>query len=324
MLSAPRTFRAPVRAPGTRTPVTVITGFLGSGKTTLVNHILANRQGLRAAVLVNDLGDINIDAELITSTEGGVVELSNGCICCSLNGDLMDGLVQALERPQPVDLLIIETSGVADPVPVASMVLGAPFRDALRLDGIIAVTDAEEFGRGFSDNETARSQIAHADMVVLNKCDLAPPRRVAEIARDIRTLSPRARILETVRSAAPLAAILDIHAFAEGQSFAAWYEPASSRRVEEAGFSSLSYESARPFALPRFQDFLDAARPPGLFRAKGLLSIADTGKRYLFHLVGERFMLEPSEAVVEGNRLVLIGREMDSAGLRAALDACLA
>ncbi|MDF2621053.1 MAG: cobalamin synthesis protein [Xanthobacteraceae bacterium] len=324
MLSAPRTFRAPVRAPGMRTPVTVITGFLGSGKTTLVNHILANRQGLRAAVLVNDLGDINIDAALITSTEGGVVELSNGCICCSLNGDLMDGLVQALERPQLVDLLIIETSGVADPLPVASTVLGAPFRDALRLDGIIAVADADEFGRGFSDNETARSQIAHADMVLLNKCDLAPPQRVAEIAREIRGLSPRARIIETVRSAAPLAAILDIHAFAEGQSFAAWYEPASSRRVEEAGFSSLSYESVRPFSLPRFQDFLDTARPPGLFRAKGLLSIADTGKRYLFHLVGERFTLEPSEAAVEGNRLVLIGRELDAARLQAALDACLA
>ena len=324
MIPAPRTFRVPARRAGTRTPITVITGFLGSGKTTLVNHILANRQGMRAAVLVNDLGDVNIDAELIASTGDGLVELSNGCICCSLNGDLMDGLVQVLERPQPVDHLIIETSGVADPLPVAMTVLGAPFREALRLDGIIAVVDAEHFGRGVSDNDTARSQISHADMVLLNKCDLVDSARLAGAARRIRALSPPARIMETVRSAAPLAALLDMHAFAPGQGFAAWRETAPSDVADEAGFCAVYYASERSFLLSRFQHFLDSGRPAGLFRAKGFLSIADAGRRFVFHLVGERFSLEPAEQAPDGNRLVLIGRGMNADELRLALDACLA
>lgn len=307
-----------------RTPVTVITGFLGSGKTTLVNHILVNRQGLRAAVLVNDLGDVNIDGELIAGIGEGVVELSNGCICCSLNNDLMDSLVQILERSQPIDHLIIETSGVSDPIPVAMTVLGAPFQKALRLDGIIAVVDAEHFGHGVSNNDTAHSQIAHADMVLLNKCDLVKPARSAEVDRSIQALSPRARILRTVQSAAPLAVLLDIHAFAPGQSFVAWWEPASSNTVNEAGFSSLSYVSEQSFSLPRFQSFLNDGRPAGLYRAKGFLSVAETHQSYLFHLVGERFALEPTEEQISGNRLVLIGRDMDGAGLSAHLDACLA
>ena len=324
MQIAPRTFCPPARAAGERTPVTVITGFLGSGKTTLVNHILANRQGLRAAVLVNDLGDVNIDAELIAGSEDGVVELSNGCICCSLNSDLMDGLVQILERPQPIDHLVIETSGVADPLPIAQTVLGAPFRDLLRLDGIIALADAEQFGTGLAQNATARSQIAHADLVLLNKCDLVDAARKAAVTRDIAALNPRVRTVETVRSAAPLVALLDIHAFAPGQGFAAWQEPASSQTLDEAGFSSLSYSNARPFSLARFQHFLDAGRPDGLFRAKGFLSLAETGRHYLFHLVGERFTLELVEAPARGNRLVLIGRALDPDELKGRLDLCLA
>lgn len=324
MLPRLRTFQVPPRALGQRTPVTVITGFLGSGKTTLVNHILANRQGLRASVLVNDLGDTNIDGELISAMDEGVVELSNGCICCSLNGDLVDSLVQSLERPQPIDHLIIETSGVSDPVPVAMTVLGSPFQKVLRLDGIIAVIDAEQFGLDASDNETARSQIAHADMVLLNKCDLVAPARLAEVSQSIHGLSPRARLLRTVQSAAPLAALLDIHAFKPGQSFAAWWEPASSSIVNESGFSSLSYISEQPFSLPRFQSFLDNGRPTGLYRAKGFLSVVETSRSYLFHLVGERFSLEPAEERLGGNKLVLIGRDIDAAGLRAQLDACLA
>jgi len=186
-----------------------------------------------------------------------------------------------------------------------------------------AAERAEQFGHGLSDNGTARSQIAHADVVLLNKCDLAAPGRVARAAGEIRAAHPRARILETVRSAAPLAAILDLHAFPAGHGFAAWPEPADPGAEDEAGFLSMSYVSARPFSLARFQNFLDAGRPAGLFRAKGFLSIADTGRRYLFHLVGERFTLEPAEAAPEGSRLVLIGRGIDPPALRAALDACL-
>ncbi|WP_428032591.1 CobW family GTP-binding protein [Ancylobacter sp.] len=302
--------------------MTVITGFLGSGKTTLVNHILANRRGLRAAVLVNDLGDVNIDAELISSTEDGLLELSNGCICCSLASDLMDNLVQILERTQPVDHIIIETSGVADPLPVALTVLAAPFRESLSLSGIVAVADAEHFGSDLSDVEVARSQIAHADMVLLNKCDLARA-RVSTVTLRLLDLNPRIRIVETVRSEAPLDILLDLHAFAAGQKFVAWNEPKPQPLGAHGGFTAVSYVRQRPFALSRFQRFLDCERPAGLFRAKGWLSIADHDIRYLFHLVGDRFELEPADEAPDGSRLVLIGRNLDDASLTAVLDECL-
>ena len=202
------TFTAPRRAE--RVPVTLVTGFLGSGKTTLVNHILSNRAGVKAAVLVNELGDIGIDNDLIVAAEGGMIELSNGCICCSTNNDLLDSIVRVLGRPDPVHHILVETTGVADPLPVAQTFQRPEFRDALRLDAIVAVADAEQFSLDLFDGHAVRSQLRHADAILVNKCDRVGQERLDSVEGKIRAVNAEARLLRTTRSAVPLPLILDV------------------------------------------------------------------------------------------------------------------
>jgi G3E family GTPase len=317
-MRSPTTFEAPSRPAAGRLPVTLVTGFLGSGKTTLVNHILSNRAGVRAAVLVNELGEVGIDNDLIISADDGMIELTNGCICCSTNSDLVDSIVRVLAGAKPVDHIIVETTGVADPLPVAHTFQRAEFRDALRLDAIVAVADAEQFSLDLFDGIAARNQLHYADAILLNKCDRVGSGRLATVEEKIRSLNEEARLVRTTRSAVPLPLILDVDLFRPvhtGHDHA---------HLDNDGFVSLSFESDRPFSVSRFQAFLDAGRPPGLFRGKGFLWLAETGKRYIFHLVGERFTLEEDKRDYAGaNRLVLIGRELDVETLRARLAGCL-
>ena len=318
-MTSPATFRAPSRGADERLPVTLVTGFLGSGKTTLVNHILSNRRGVRAAVLVNELGAIGIDNDLIVAAEGGMIELTNGCICCSTNNDLLDSIVRVLSRDEPVDHIIVETTGVADPLPVALTFLRPEFREALRLDAIVAVADAEQFSLDLFDGIASRNQLRHADAILLNKCDRVGAERLGAVEEKIRALNAEARLVRTTRSAVALPLILDVELFRP--------RPAGHHHahLDDDGFVSLSFESDRPFSVRRFQAFLDTGRPAGLFRGKGFLWLAETGKRYVFHLVGERFTLEEDDRDAAGaNRLVLIGRDLDVEDLRNRLSHCLA
>jgi G3E family GTPase len=322
MTSSPATFEAPSRRAAGRLPVTLVTGFLGSGKTTLVNHILSNREDVRAAVLVNELGDIGIDNELIIATEDGMIELNNGCICCSTNNDLVDSIVRVLGRPEPVDHIIVETTGVADPLPVALTFQRPEFRDTLRLDAIVAVADAEQFSLDLFDGIAPRNQLRYADAILLNKCDRAGAERLVTIEEKIRSLNADARPVRTTQSAVPLPLILDVDLFRPRH--ARHDHKHGQGHLHDDGFVSLSFESDRPFSVSRFQAFLDSGRPPGLFRGKGFLWLAETGKRYVFHLVGGRFTLEEDDRGVAGaNRLVLIGRDLDLETLRARLLDCL-
>ena len=159
-------------------PVTILTGFLGAGKTTLLNHILSNQEGLKTAVLVNEFGEIGIDNELIVATGDDMVELSNGCICCSINGELLDAVYRILERPEKVDYLVVETTGLADPLPVAMTFLGSDLRDLTRLDSIITLVDAENFSEETLQGEVGRAQVVYGDMLLLNKCDLVEEERL--------------------------------------------------------------------------------------------------------------------------------------------------
>jgi|FEC22Drversion2_1045045.scaffolds.fasta_scaffold01120_9 G3E family GTPase len=311
------TFTEPRRAE--RLPVTLITGFLGSGKTTLVNHILSNRQGVRAAVLVNELGAIGIDNDLIVGAEGGMIELSNGCICCSTNNDLLDGIVRILGRPEPVDHMLVETSGVADPLPIAQTFLRPELREALRLDAIVAVADAGELSLDLFDGTAARSQLRHADAILVNKCDTVDETRLGTVEQRIRSVNAEARLVRTTQSAVPLPLILDVDLFRPAPAEHGHHHA----HLEDDGFVSLSFESDRPFSAQRFQDFLEA-RPPGLFRGKGLLWLAETGRRHIFHLVGGRFTLAEDRRAAGANRLVLIGRDLDVDDLRVRLTRCLA
>jgi G3E family GTPase len=317
-------FALPRRAE--RLPVTLVTGFLGSGKTTLVNHILSNRQGVRTAVLVNELGEIGIDNELIADVGDGMIELTNGCICCSTNNDLVDGIVRLLMRPDPIDHIVVETTGVADPLPVALTFQRREFRQSLRLDAIVAVADAEQLSLDRSDGIAVRSQLRHADAILVNKCDRVDAARLDAAEERIRSVNKEARLLRTTQSAAPLALILDVDLFRAGNAAQDHvHDHLHDHHLDDDGFTSLSFESDRPFLVSRFQAFLDTSRPAGLFRGKGFLWLAETDRRYVFHLVGERFTLEDDPRALPGrNRLVLIGRDLDVDALRDRLSRCLA
>jgi G3E family GTPase len=191
-------------------PVTIITGFLGSGKTTLLNQILENKQDLKVAVLVNEFGDINIDAQLLISTDDDMVELSNGCICCTINEGLVDAVYRVLEREEQMDYMVIETTGVADPLPIILTFLGTELRELTRLDSVIGMVDAESFTPDHFDSEAALKQITFSDVVILNKTDLASVSKIEELERYIGVVKTSARILKSQYGQVPLPLILDV------------------------------------------------------------------------------------------------------------------
>lgn len=191
-------------------PITIITGFLGSGKTTLLNHILNNQQDLKVAVLVNEFGDIDIDTQLLVSIDQDMVQLSNGCICCTINEDLVDAVYKVLEREDKVDYLVIETTGVADPLPIIITFLGTELRDLTHLDSVLTLVDAENFTTDHFDSEAALNQIIYGDILLLNKTDLAPIAKVEELENYIHSVKPGARVLRCQKAEIPLPLILDV------------------------------------------------------------------------------------------------------------------
>ncbi|MEO1145674.1 MAG: GTP-binding protein [Cyanobacteria bacterium J06638_22] len=198
-------------------PVTIITGFLGSGKTTLLNHILSNQDGLKTAVLVNEFGEIGIDNELIVQSESSddsMVELSNGCICCTINNDLVEAVYRILEQRDRIDYLVVETTGLADPLPVALTFLGTELRDLTRLDSIVTVVDAANYSLDLFNSEAAHNQIAYGDILLLNKTDLVEDEAdLDSLEIKIRDVKEGARILRTTQSKVALPLILSVGLF---------------------------------------------------------------------------------------------------------------
>ncbi|MFT0796584.1 CobW family GTP-binding protein [Synechococcus sp. H70.1] len=319
-------------------PVTIITGFLGSGKTTLLNHILRNQKGMRTAVLVNEFGEIGIDGELIVSSEEDLVELNNGCICCTIRDDIVESVLRLMERSDKIDYLVVETTGLADPLPVALTFLGPELRDLTRLDSIITLVDASNFAPDLFDSDVAYSQIAYGDVILLNKIDLVEPAEVERLEKRIREIKEDARILRTVNSVVPLELILDTDLFQSSslpQQETHGTEPehdpehghehdhSHRSHIEADGFNSLSFESDRPFSLDAFQNFLNEL-PEAVFRAKGILWFEESPERYIFHLSGRRYTLSSDEWPRQPkNQLVLIGQHLDTVKLRQQLEACL-
>ncbi len=347
-------------APKQGLPVTIITGFLGSGKTTLLNHILTNQQGLKTAVLVNEFGEIGIDNELIISTDddNNMVELSNGCICCTINNDLVDAVYKILERQENIDYLVVETTGLADPLPVALTFLGTELRDLTRLDSIITVVDAANYSLDLFNSQAAFSQIAYGDVILLNKTDLVSEADLQALEGKIREIKEGARIIRTNRAQVPLPLILSVGLFESDKYFDAEeahdhdhdhhhhhdhdhdhsecghdhhdhdhdhdHHHHHSNHLENDGFTSLSFESEKPFAIRKFQYFLDNQLPDSVFRAKGIMWFDESPKRHIFHLCGKRFTLDDEEWKGEKkNQLVLIGQNLDHEQLREQLENCV-
>lgn len=344
-----QSFLPTMDAPKHGLPVTIITGFLGSGKTTLLNHILTNQQGLKTAVLVNEFGEIGIDNELIITTDESMVELSNGCICCTINDDLVQAVYKVLERPEKVDYLVVETTGLADPLPVALTFLGTELREMTRLDSIVTMVDCAHFSLDLFNSQAAYSQIAYGDIIVLNKTDLVDEGDVDDLEIRIRDIKEGARIIRTEKSQVPLPLILSVGLFESDKYFDVeessqehhhhhhdhddncedehhhhHHHHHHSDHLENDGFVSISFASDRPFSIRKFQHFLDNQLPANVFRAKGILWFEESPKRHIFHLSGKRFSLEDEDWKGEPkNQLVLIGQNLDREKLYEQVENCL-
>jgi len=327
-------------------PVTIVTGFLGSGKTTLLNHILTQQQGLKTAVLVNEFGEIGIDNELIISSDEDLVELNNGCICCTINEDLVKTVHKILERREQLDYLIVETTGIADPFPIAVTFLSPELRGPTRLDSIITVVDCDNFYlKTKEESIAAKQQITCGDVILLNKTDLVESQLVAKIEDKIRQQRPNARILRTVKGNVSLPLILSVGLFESDRYFQEEISHSHDREqahhhhhhehnqadhhhsdhLHQDGFTSLSFETEQPLDLRKFQYFLDNQLPESVFRAKGILWFKGSTTRHIFHLSGKRLAIEDDELKgIAKNQLVFIGQNLEQKKLRELLEGCVA
>jgi G3E family GTPase len=311
-------------------PVTIITGFLGSGKTTLLNQILQNKENLKVAVLVNEFGDINIDEQLLISMEEDMVELDNGCICCTINDSLVDAVYQVLAREEKIDYLVIETTGIADPLPIILTFLSTELEFLTRLDAVVTVVDAAAFDAQHFESDAALSQIRYGDMVILNKIDLATKDQIKELEAFIGDIKPEFRILQSEYGKVPLPLILDIGLNQEDhyqEKISEFRRDRSSfnNHLENDGFSFVSFQSDRPFELEKFTHFLSEQLPNNVFRAKGILWFQESPSRHIFQLSGLRYDLQADDWTTQPkNEIVLIGRDLDESLIKEQLDDCLA
>jgi len=327
-------------------PVTIISGFLGSGKTTLLNHILKNQIGLKTAVLVNEFGEIGIDNDLIIEGSEDMIELNNGCICCSINGELLNTVSKVLERSEKIDYLIVETTGLADPLPVAMTFAAGDLREKVRLDSIITVIDGENFDFKINNTSVAYSQILYGDILLLNKCDLVNEEQLKKVEKFINKIKKEPRILRSTNSEVGLQTIMSVGLFetdnfqsdkdkedleenshdrsshshdhsSHSHDHSSHSHDHSSHSHDHSshshdlinnieGFTSVSYETFEPFSLRKFQYFLDNQISQNVFRAKGILWFMESERKHIFHLSGKRFSLDDEEWTKEKSNKIVL------------------
>lgn len=303
-------------------PILLVTGFLGAGKTSVVNHLLAHAQGRRIAAVVNDFGAINIDAELIAGADG-VVSLSNGCICCSLEGDLLRTLASLLRRdPQP-EFIVIETSGIADPSDIVRNLMDPLIWQEAPLETVLCVVDATTKAAALNDDALLRAQLRAADVVALNKVDLADATDCAKVRGAIRALRPAAVIVDVQHGEVPAALLFPVDVDRERSP-----REVAPRRPTADRFETLSWTSERPLSLARLQQAIGRLAPK-LARAKGLFETAEQpGRLTVFQLAGGRATLAaggPLPAGVPRTRIVFIAEIgiLSIAEIDAIMEKCI-
>ena len=340
-------------------PVTVLTGYLGAGKTTLLNRILTEQHGKKYAVIVNEFGEIGIDNDLVVGADEEVFEMNNGCICCTVRGDLIRILEGLMKRRGKFDAIIVETTGLADPAPVAqTFFVDQEVQDTARLDAVVTVADAKWLSARLKDAPEAKNQIAFADVIVLNKTDLVEPAELREVEARIRAINPYAKLHKTQRCAVPLDAVLERNAFnldrileiepdflAEDDHDHDHHEHGHEDHAHHGhahGHGGLKHyhdEDMQSVAIAhdgdvdaqKFMPWLnDLVQREGgkILRSKGILAFKGEPKRFVFQ--GVHMMLDgdvqrewkPDEKRL--SKLVFIGRDLPEDKIRQGFQACLA
>ncbi len=308
---------------------TILTGFLGAGKTTLLNQIL-HKRAENIAVIVNEFGEIGIDGQLVIGADESILELSNGCICCTVRGDLISAVERLLASGRRIDRFIIETTGLADPAPIIqSFILDETLRSRLELDAIVTVVDAQHVVEQLK-NEQAREQVAFADVVLVNKIDIVPDHIVETLVRLIRSLNPLARIHRTTACAIDLSCVLDVHAFDLRNALKLDPELlADASHEHDADIGCVSIRERGPVDAMLFTQWLNRlvqAQGQDLLRIKGIIDLEGETRRFVFHGVHMTLDGRPgkpwSSAESRVNELVFIGRNLDAIALRSGFDDC--
>jgi len=345
-----------------KVPVTVLTGYLGAGKTTLLNRILSEPHGKKYAVIVNEFGEIGIDNDLVVGADEEVFEMNNGCICCTVRGDLIRIIDGLMRRKGKFDAIIVETTGLADPAPVAqTFFVDDAVGRKTKLDAVVTVADAKWLNDRLKDAPEAKNQIAFADVILVNKTDLVAPHELREVELRIRGLNPYAKVHTTERCQVPLPEVLGRNAFdldrilkiepefleTDGHAHAHDHDHDHDhgdhhhhhhgeaqhglKHYHDEEMQSLSLRSDKPLDADKFfpwvQDLV-AKDGPSILRTKGILSFKDDPDRFVFqgvHMILDGDHQRPwGENEKRESRIVFIGRNLDEAKIRAGFESCIA
>ncbi|XZO00834.1 MAG: CobW family GTP-binding protein [Microcoleus sp.] len=312
-------------------PVTVLTGYLGAGKTTLLNRILTHEHGKKVAVIVNEFGEVGIDNQLIIDADEEIFEMNNGCICCTVRGDLIRIIGNLMKRRDKFDHLVIETTGLADPAPVIqTFFVDEDMRDKLLLDAVVTVVDAKHIWQHW-DSDEAQEQIAFADVILLNKTDLVTPAELAELETRIRSINVMAKIHRTRNAEIEMSALLGVKAFDLNRALE--IEPdflGEHEHEHDDTVTSIAIQESGAVDGNKFSDWISQllqTKGPDIFRTKGILNIAGENRRFVFQGVHMLFDGRPDRPwkanETPKNELVFIGRNLNESQLKADFRQCL-